>query len=437
MGLNGSQDLTPTRSQHGFGVDYGTNIHTFGENIRVAKINNLTKSESDRIGVLPSIAAVQKAIRITTPTPPRRVGITERLNRNQKFPRVSQKEVMTNITSIGYQSKRFNLLRKRDLMINITKSSWNLERISSVNTVNDPTRSVADLTYTYRYMENEPGHLPGTGVDAYLLDTGLATNISNIRGRAKRLLANLTDPDDHIGHGTMCAGVLGGTHYGVSGGANLYGIKVVGTNSSDCVDIAAALDQIITLHKQRLSDPTFKGSVVSMSIAYIEPTPEGFITMPEVKYPVMFELMKEASTAGIHLVAAGGNDSQDACIQGPAGFSRSIPLIGVGATNVDDSRADYSNYGPCINLYAPGTDITYQNTAGKLATVSGTSCAAPLVAGIVAYELGRSSQFKLDPAGMRKYLVSKALKGVLTPDPNMLLIYNGVDTIKKSSADIS
>ncbi|KAF3904471.1 Cerevisin [Arthrobotrys entomopaga] len=429
MGLNGSHSLVPTKSQRGYGVDYGSDIHTFGENMRNAKIKNLTKQESDRIAALPFIFAVQATAKISIPTPPNRIGARENLALNETLPTRLLSETLANIGR-KVDKTSGNSSKQNDSLVEIMRNSWNLERISSLNPVNHSNRNVEDLSYTYRYMSTGSQDSAGFGVDAYVLDTGLATNISTLNGRAKAIMVDL---GDDAGHGTMCASLLGGTYYGVSGGANIFGIKVVGDGA---VSIEDAMDQVITLHKQRLTDPHYKGSVISMSIGIVG-VGDNTNMKAEVVAPTIFQMAKLVIAAGIHLVVSAGNDKRNACVQAPVGFSQTIPLIGVGASDIDDSRDPHSNYGPCVDIYAPGVTIPYQNRFGNIETGSGTSSATPLVAGVVAYELGRSSEFKLDPAGMKKYILSKALKGVITQDPNILLLYNGVDAIDKAAADIS
>ncbi|MFC4066547.1 S8 family serine peptidase [Actinoplanes subglobosus] len=272
-----------------------------------------------------------------------------------------------------------------------TGAPWGLDRV-------DQRSLPLDSAYTWTGG--------GAGVTAYVVDTGVMPTHSDFGDRASAPVSTVDDPfgvTDCHGHGTHVAGTLAGSAYGVAKRATIIGVRVLDCQGSGTdEEVIAGLDWVIAHH-------TSGPAVVNMSLGG-DPSPA-------------LEQAVEATIAdGIVVVAAAGNDSGDACGHSPA---RVPAAVTVGATSDDDSLAWFSNRGPCVDLLAPGDGVlsaaTWSSTATT--TMSGTSMAAPHVAGAAALMLGREPQ--LTPAVVAARLSSSAtpdkITGVPGSTPNLLL----------------
>lgn len=227
-----------------------------------------------------------------------------------------------------------------------------------------------DTTYTYAG--------DGTGVTVYIIDSGISYSNDEFGGRAvfgtDEVSPQAIPPgSDCNGHGTHVAGTVGGSTYGVAKGVTLVSVRVVGCgNSGQNSDILDGIDWVTGHHQAGVP------AVANMSIGgTLDPLENSAV---------------EASIAdGITYTIAAGNESTDACSRSPASAAAAIT---VGSVSAVDARAASSNYGPCVDVFAPGTGIlsawippagsTATNTT---ATKSGTSMAAPHVAGVAALYL--------------------------------------------------
>ncbi|KAF3912503.1 Cerevisin [Dactylellina cionopaga] len=296
-------------------------------------------------------------------------------------------------------------------------------------------RKAKDLSYKYRYDERDDA----SGVDIYIVDTGLEMMHPDFGGRAKLIFANQRDALwKQIDHGTHVAGIAGSIHYGAAKNASIYGIKVftepdpndpddeskfakpgdgklpppAPVPDDDFKDIAAGIQVAIKQHsRKRKEDKNFKGSVMNLSWGY---SPEA---MAQGKGSTLLkDILKKAVDAGIHITIAPGNDNKDACTDVPAGYVKELQsLIVVGNSDITDTKAAKSDWGPCIDLHAPGEEImsTFPIDQEGVSVDSGTSMAAPLVAGVIAGELVKNPQLRYDPMGMKNFIKGKALKGVV------------------------
>jgi subtilisin family serine protease len=258
----------------------------------------------------------------------------------------------------------------------------------------------------------------GEGVHVYVLDTGVRTTHSQFDGRAIPTLevTSSTPQECHgstscardvHGHGTHCAGTVGGSTYGVAPKATIHGVKVLsdsGTGSGSWT--VAAIDWVVS-----------KGSrpaVVSMSLGA-----KGNSYSDRVA-------IDAATRAGVTVVVAAGNENSDACGFSPAYVSSAIT---VGSTDSRDRRSSFSNYGRCVQIYAPGSSITSASHRSdtQSATMSGTSMACPHVSGAAALLLeskrGMSSTQVL--SSMISNARSGAISGLTSSDPNKLLYVGG------------
>lgn len=235
----------------------------------------------------------------------------------------------------------------------ITQSSatWGLDRAD---------QRALPLSGTYSYDR------AGSGVRAYVVDTGILASHTDFGGRIQGGYSAIGDgygTTDCNGHGTHVAGTIGGTRWGLAKAATLIPVRVLDCTGSGAMSgVIAGLDWII---KNGL-----KPAVVNMSLG-------------GAAYSTLDAAVANLIAAGFTTVVAAGNDNADACLSSPA---RAVDAITVGATTSADARASFSNYGTCLDLFAPGASITSNwytsNTA--TASVSGTSMAAPHVAGLAA-----------------------------------------------------
>ncbi|OAL42737.1 subtilisin-like serine protease-like protein PR1A [Pyrenochaeta sp. DS3sAY3a] len=250
----------------------------------------------------------------------------------------------------------------------------------------------------------------GSGTCAYVIDTGIATSHPEFEGRAA-FLANVAGDGtntDGNGHGTHCAGTIGSKTYGVAKKTELYAVKVIdasgsGTNSG----VIAGINYVANDVKTR-SCPN--GAVANMSLGGTRST-------------AVNSAAANAVSAGVFLAVAAGNTAEDASDFSPA----SEPTVfTVGATDSSDRLASFSNYGIVIDILAPGVSILSTWLNNSINSISGTSMAAPHVAGLAAYILVFEGQ--KSPSALSTRIQTLALKKKITGLPSSTknyLAFNG------------
>jgi subtilisin family serine protease len=270
-----------------------------------------------------------------------------------------------------------------------TDATWGLDRVDQ--------RSLP-LTHTYTYTQT------ASNVSAYVIDTGIQTAHTDFGGRATLgvdtsdsfpLLGRTLAGEDCNGHGTHVAGTLGGTRYGIAKKVRLIGVRVLDCSGSGSTSaVIAGVDWVKqNAHKPAVANMSLGGAVSSSLDAAV----------------------RSAISSGVTFVLAAGNADEDACNTSPA---RVGPAITVGATTSADARAAYSNYGPCLDVFAPGSGITSDWNSSNTATetVSGTSMASTHVAGAAALYLARHPS--ASPAAVHSALVGAATQHKVTnPGP--------------------
>ena len=239
----------------------------------------------------------------------------------------------------------------------------------------------------------------GAGVRAYVIDTGIRLTHADFAGRA----VYGTDVSDAYnggvdchGHGTHVAGTIGGETYGVAKDVTLVGVRVLDcSGNASVVDVIAAVDWV-TADRQKYPD---KGAVANMSLGgsrfhALDLAVQGSVLAGRISYAV-----------------AAGNDAADACDYSPAAASEAMTI---GATDSSDAQAWFSNRGSCVDWYAPGVSILSAGRAGDTATatMSGTSMAAPHVAGVAAQYLALNPL--ATPLDVTAALSAKLTQGVVT-----------------------
>ncbi|KAK6515816.1 hypothetical protein TWF281_004406 [Arthrobotrys megalospora] len=292
---------------------------------------------------------------------------------------------------------------------------WALQRISSSAPVTQNGRPVDELSYKYRFTELEDGE----GVDVYIVDTGIDADHPEFGKRARNAISTFDeDLEENSGHGTQIAGAIGSLHYGVAKNVSLVGIKVFSplfdtTNPSALIaNITSGIEAAIILHNARKGASDFKGSVMNLGFGF----PKELFDAAG-NSDILKKILERAIKDGMHVTVAAGDRARDACTDFPAGYVRDIPgLIVVGATDVFDKRLETADFGPCIDVHAPGGSVmstTIKGLNGGVKLDSGTFLAAAVVTGVVAGELGKNPNLRTDPAGMKRLIKEKALKGIL------------------------
>jgi len=276
--------------------------------------------------------------------------------------------------------------------------SWGLDRIDS---------SKLDGMY------NVKGG--GQGINVYHMDTGVLPTLNEFDGRvtmefdatrpkmsdwcpmpAPRLCSRRQGrckescAVDRSGHGTHTAGTLGSKTYGVASGVLIHSMKVLGDDGTGSwSSFVEGLDYVTTNGK--------KPAIVTASLG-------GPGHIQSVK-----DVIEAATKAQVVVVVAAGNENQNACEFSPAFVPQAIT---VGSTDKQDKRSPFSNYGNCVDIFAPGSSITSLDLQeGKTATGSGTSMSAPHVAGAAAILMVDNPSML---SGISNHLQTNALTGVIT-----------------------
>jgi subtilisin family serine protease len=242
--------------------------------------------------------------------------------------------------------------------------SWGLDRID-----NFQSTLTLDRSYTV------PDH-GGAGVLVYVMDTGVQANLPGFEGRVAigfDAVAGFRVPHtanrDCNGHGTAVAGIIASASYGVARKVTIVPVRV--TDCRGGVGPAAIIKGIDWIRKNH---PRNTPGVVNMSIAV-------------GKNKSVDDAVGRLYDIGLVTVAAAGNQNMDACRLSPAGSPRALTVASV---NMNDQRTNTSNFGECVSIYAPGGLILTEGHLGTPSTRSGTSMAAPHVAGVIALYLSNN-----------------------------------------------
>ncbi|KAF2449279.1 elastase-like serine protease [Karstenula rhodostoma CBS 690.94] len=260
---------------------------------------------------------------------------------------------------------------------------WGLGRISHV--------AKGNTTYAY----DSSG---GEGTCSYIIDTGIFTSHPEFEGRAE-WLENFTgdgQDSDGAGHGTHVAGTIGSITYGVAKKTKLYAVKVLNSSGSGTYSgVIAGIDYVANDHATRDCP---KGSVANLSLG-------------GVKNQAVNDAVAAAVASGVFFAIAAGNNNGNAANYSPGSEPTAFT---VAASDINDAKASFSNYGALVDIWAPGVSVLSTWNDGKTNTISGTSMASPHIAGLAAYLLGADVA---TVATVGQAIVDFSTKSVLTGVP--------------------
>jgi subtilisin family serine protease len=266
-------------------------------------------------------------------------------------------------------------------------ATWGLDRIDDRNGIDG----------SYEWNQD------GGNVHAYIIDTGIRTTHTQFGGRAVwgADFIDGTNVDCH-GHGTHVAGTVGGSEYGVAKATSLVAVRVLNCQGSGSwSQVIAGIDWV--------KNNAIKPAVANMSLG------GGAISSVN-------QAVTNAVNSGVVFAVAAGNENTDACTRSPASTPNALT---VGATGSNDARASFSNYGTCVDVFAPGVSITSSTNTSDISTGtwSGTSMASPHVAGVAALMLSETPG--ATPAQVASGMLGGATAGKVTSagtgSPNLLL----------------
>lgn len=266
-------------------------------------------------------------------------------------------------------------------------ATWGLDRI-------DQQGAVLNSRYNYAHS--------GAGVDVYIIDSGVDLSDPEFSGRAGNFVNFAGDgiDNDCEGHGTHVAGTIGSETWGVAKDATIHAVKVLDCDGTGTTtSVVAGIDWVAA----NASGP----SVANLSVSSLFSN-------------AIDQAIERLVAAGITTVVAAGNEDVDACNRSPA----STPVaITVGSTTIEDDRSRFSNWGSCVDVFAPGSSITSTLLGGGYVRRSGTSMAAAHAAGVAALYLEAEPQAA--PSQVANAIVSGATAAAISDvgdgSPNLLL----------------
>ena len=287
-------------------------------------------------------------------------------------------KILTALLSVLFASTSFSQTLQND---NGWRPAWGLDRIDQRET---------ELNDTYNYT------LTGAGVSVYVFDSGINSSHEEFTGRIEpgfNVINDAYGTEDCSGHGSHTASLIGGTTYGVAKQVKLIPVRVLNCRSgnSSSATLYTAINWVIEHHQ------TGVPAIINLSVG--------------MSKSIAFNEAAQALIAdGLIVVGAAGNQNRDACLYSPASEPS---VISVGGIDRAALRASYSNYGSCVDIFAPGSDLVgaWFGSTDIYRSSSGTSNAAPIVSGIVALMLQDNPS--LTQSQVKERLKTNATRDVL------------------------
>ena len=287
-------------------------------------------------------------------------------------------KILTALLSVLFASSSFSQTLQNE---NGWRPAWGLDRID---------QREAELNDTYNYT------LTGAGVSVYVFDSGINSSHEEFTGRIEpgfNVINDAYGTEDCSGHGSHTASLIGGTTYGVAKQVKLIPVRVLNCRSgnSSSATLYTAINWVIEHHQ------TGVPAIINLSVG--------------MSKSIAFNEAAQALIAdGLIVVGAAGNQNRDACLYSPASEPS---VISVGGIDRAALRASYSNYGSCVDIFAPGSDLVgaWFGSTDIYRSSSGTSNAAPIVSGIVALMLQDNPS--LTQSQVKERLKTNATRDVL------------------------
>jgi subtilisin family serine protease len=266
-----------------------------------------------------------------------------------------------------------------------SNATWGIDRIDQRD---------LPLSGTYTYTAT------ASSVRAYIIDTGIDAGHGQFGGRASNVYdAFGGNGNDCNGHGTHVAGTVGGSTYGVAKAALLRGVRVLNCSGSGSISgIVAGVDWVRANH--------IKPAVANMSLG------GGASSSLDTA-------VQNLSNAGVFVAVAAGNSNANACNYSPARAAYNTAIAGVAASDRNDYKASFSNYGSCVDLYAPGVSITSAwigSGTTETNTISGTSMASPHVCGVGA--LYKGTYGDASSSTVHNWIINNSTTGRIKSNPS-------------------
>ena len=259
-----------------------------------------------------------------------------------------------------------------------TGATWGIDRTD---------QRALPLSGSYNYTST------GSTVYAYVIDTGIQTSHAQFGGRAAAVYdATGGNGQDCNGHGTHVAGTIGASTYGIAKSVRLRGVRVLNCQGSGTASGVIAGIDWVRLNK-------ISPAVANMSLG------GGYSSAQNTA-------VTNLVNSGVFVAVAAGNENQNACNVSPASAAA---VTTVAASDRYDTRASFSNYGSCVDIYAPGVSITSTWLNGGTNTISGTSMASPHVAGVAA--LYKATYGNASQSTINSWLVNNSTASVVKSNP--------------------
>ncbi|OMJ13141.1 Subtilisin-like protease, partial [Smittium culicis] len=288
-------------------------------------------------------------------------------------------------------------------------AAWGLARISH--------REKLDSSTNDKYIYNP---IAGNGVTVYILDTGIYTQHNDFGGRAVWGTSFVSGEEntDLNGHGTHVAGTVGSNTYGVAKRCRLVAVKIFGKSGNGPVsNVIAGIGYVSNQYKSNTAEAVIRGMAPPKFVANL--------SLSTSFSQALNSAVSALVSQGIPLVTSAGNSNANACANSPSSENSAIT---VGSIDVTDAQSYFSNYGKCVNLYAPGRSIksTWIGSPDATNTISGTSMASPHVAGVAATIMSMYIN-EFTPNQIKQMLLATATKNKLSnlgPESPNILVYN-------------